>query len=141
MKEGNFLMILGIVVILSIFIIAGCTQVTEVHEEPTSPVKESDVLEEPKSPIKETEVPKKLTPPIKESNVPEEQTSPIEESEVQEEQTSQFDFNYSFGPGRNILDTRSNFYVKDMICVGEPLKEYNFQLSESEKTAKEKDFD
>ncbi len=40
---------------------------------------------------------------------------------------------YSFGIGeKNILDTKNNLYVKDMVC--DPAKEYTFQLSNGEKT-------
>lgn len=45
----------------------------------------------------------------------------------------QFDIYYSFGVGeKNILDTKNNVYVKDMIC--EPSIEYSIQLSDEEKT-------
>lgn len=46
---------------------------------------------------------------------------------------SQFDIYYSFGVGeKNILDTKNNLYVKDMVCNSS--KEYDLQLAESEKT-------
>lgn len=40
---------------------------------------------------------------------------------------------YSFGVGeKNILDTKNNLYIKDMIC--DLVKEYTIQLSDGEKT-------
>lgn len=40
---------------------------------------------------------------------------------------------YSFGVGeKNILETKNNLYVKDMVC--EPAKEYTWQLSDAEET-------
>ncbi|MBS3143003.1 hypothetical protein J4464_06460 [Candidatus Woesearchaeota archaeon] len=53
--------------------------------------------------------------------------------EIPSEPTSQFDIYYSSGVGeKNILDTKNNRYVKDMVC--DPLREYTVQLTESEKT-------
>ena len=44
----------------------------------------------------------------------------------------QFDLYYSFGVSeKNILDTKKNLYVKDMVC--NPPKEYDFPLTVSEK--------
>ena len=53
--------------------------------------------------------------------------------QIPSEPTSQFDIYYSFGVGeKNILDTKNNLYVKDMVC--DPSKEYDFKLTDSEKT-------
>lgn len=53
--------------------------------------------------------------------------------QIPSEPSSQFDIYYSFGVGENnVLDTKNNLYVKDMIC--DPLKEYDFQLTEPEKS-------
>ena len=42
-----------------------------------------------------------------------------------------FNIYYSFGVGEiNILDTKNNIYIKDMVC--DPPKQYNVKLSDSE---------
>ena len=47
--------------------------------------------------------------------------------------TNQFNIHYSFGVGeKNVLDTKNNVYVKDMVC--DPQKQYNIKLSEYERT-------
>ena len=49
------------------------------------------------------------------------------------ETPSQFEIYYSFGVDeKNILDTKNNLYVKDLICGGLS-EDYDFQLTESEK--------
>jgi hypothetical protein len=54
-------------------------------------------------------------------------------AELPNELPSQFNLYYSFGVGeKNVLDTKNNIYIKDMVC--DSPKEYNFQLTESEKT-------
>ncbi len=53
--------------------------------------------------------------------------------ETPSEPASQYDLYYSFGVGeKNILDTKNNLYVKDMVC--DPSKKYDFQLTGAEKT-------
>ncbi len=102
MKQNTLLRIAVLLSLIIIVIIGGCTQKTEILDDSSS---QSEEISEETS----------------------QETSEKETAELG------FDIYYSFGVGeKNIIDTKNDLYIKDMICDG-LVEEYDFQLTEAEK--------
>lgn len=102
MKQNTLLRIAVLLSLIIIVIIGGCTQKTENLDDSNS--QSGEISEE---------------------------TS----QETSEKETAElgFDIYSSFGVGeKNIIDTKNDLYIKDMICDG-LVEEYDFQLTEAEK--------